>query len=569
MLSIYSALPLVLLLSNHHGVQGNDFSDEMLREYLDEDMNCPPGPLEGWPHTEPFTYTPEAQLEYTNMINEDMQTQYQLLNQLVYGAGGGIHQTEIARPEGSTTGYYTGVTHIQHVNDENLVTFFFSAGRHDGGTNTYFTIDTSNDNPFVGVQELYIDKEDIQPWTWVSTDTVQDDNEVYHYVLFSGGSSGGIVGPSKLYIFQEDINGQLMLPPSVEWIEDTSILPGAARFCLLTDLGDIYDKDDNLVSSARTPDIIITGTGGLYIYSKQQQDDKWKLVRSIVIQANCALFFIASDQNCVDDLTAAYLGVEVLDGYLIIGGRTRSRNAGTGFMEGAPSISYDYRKDEIVQRFSDGGQTVSVALLDGKSKVLLGTGSESDLSGEPNLSYDVTFEGEMTYMRGRTTKTTSRSRASPTSTPSKAPSRAPSEVLTLELELSDTQLAFGMPLEYTPFEFVDTVPVSSEKYFVVPTPGNTKTRQVLPFKIDGDVPDLVLEVNSGQTCNIYYRTMANETASKVLPLLGSEGIDTFDEDGMVYYARAGDALLIGDKLYIILANFNGNNTVYSFSTDVF
>ena len=271
-----TALPVLLLLSNHHHVHGNDFINEvaathraadeayntMLREYLDEDENCPPGPPEGWPHTEPFSYTPEAQLEYTNMVNEDMQTQYQQLNQLVYGGGGGIHQSQIARPEGSTTGYYTGVTHIQHVNNENLVTFFFSAGRHDGGSNTYLTIDKSDENPFVGVQELYIDEEDIQPWTWVSTDTVvQDNNEVYHYVLFSGGSSGGIVGPSKLYLYREDSYGDLILPPTNAWEEDVSILPGSARFCLLEDLGDIFAEDGNLISRAGTPDLIISGTG--------------------------------------------------------------------------------------------------------------------------------------------------------------------------------------------------------------------------------------------------------------------------------------------------------------------
>ena len=104
---------------------------------------------------------------------------------------------------------------------------------------------------------------------------------------------------------------------------------------------------------------------------------EWKLVRSIIIQPNCDAFFIPSDQTCVDDLTAAYLGVQKLDGYLIIGGRTRSRNAGAGLTKGFPSISYDYQNDKIVQPFSDGGQTVSVALLDDKSKVLLGTGSQS------------------------------------------------------------------------------------------------------------------------------------------------------------------------------------------------
>jgi len=599
MLSIYSAaLPILLFLSNHHHVQGNDSFSEiaanhraadkayntMLREYLDEDENCPPGPPEGWPHTEPFSYTPEAQLEYTNMVDNDMQTQYQQLNQLVYGAGGGIHQTEIARPESSTTGYYTGVTHIQHVNNENLVTFFFSAGRKDGGSNTYSTINKSDENPFDGVQELYIDEEDIQPWTWVSTETIVDEGEVYHYVLFSGGNSGPEISPSKLYIYQEDSHGDLILPPTVAWEEDVSILPGPARFCLVEDLGDIYGEDDNLVSRAGTPDLIVTGIGGVFIYSKQQQED-WKLVRSIIIQPNCDLFYL-SDQTCVDDLTAAYLGVQKLDGHLIIGGRTRARNAGAGLTEGFPSISYDYRNDKIVQLFSDGGQTVSVALLDGKTKVLLGTGSETGLSGEPNLSYDVTFDepeehrhrylnetyvNGTSYVRGttKTTKTTQRSRNSPTSTPSKAPSKAPSEDLLLDLTLSDTQLAFGMPTEYTPFEEVDFVPVSSEEYFIIPSPGNTKTRQVLPFKIDDDTPDLVLEVNSAQTCNIYYRPDEDMPASKVLPLPGSEGVDTFDEDGIFFFARAGDTLLIEDTLYVILAVFNGNNTVYSFSTDVF
>ena len=78
--------------------------------------------------------------------------------------------------------------------------------------------------------------------------------------------------------------------------------------------------------------------------------------------------------------------------------------------------------------------------------------------------------------------------------------------------------------------------------------------------------DLILEINSAQTCNIYYRTMANETASKIMPLPGSEGRNNQDE---YYYTRAGDALVIGDQLYIILAQYNGNNTVYSFSTSVF
>ena len=130
-----------------------------------------------------------------------------------------------------------------------------------------------------------------------------------------------------------------------------------------------------------------------------------------------------------------------------------------------------------------------------------------------------------------------------------------------------------MPTNYTPFQLVSPIPVSSKEYFIVPAPGNTKTRQVLSFRVGGDDTDdttggadLVLEINSAQTCNIYYRRAGNETASKVMPLPGSEGENDYDR---YYYSRAGDALVVEDQVYIILTQFNGNNTVYSFSTDVF
>ena len=80
-----------------------------------------------------------------------------------------------------------------------------------------------------------------------------------------------------------------------------------------------------------------------------------------------------------------------------------------------------------------------------------------------------------------------------------------------------------------------------------------------------DAADLVLEINSAQTCNIFHRATRNDMA-KVFQLPGSEGVNT---DNEMYYARAGDTLVVEDQVYIILAQYNGNNTVYSFSTDIF
>ena len=251
--------PLLLLFSITVGIATSSSSSsistyqslqqqyyELLASYEDDDINSPPGPTNGWPHTQPYTTTHNDLISYNNLLEQRMYVTYQQEYFAVYGNNNDehmLHISQIGRPQGSTTGYYTGVTHFTHVNNKDLITFLFSAGRHDGGTNTYFTIDTTNKNPFSGVQELYIDEMDVSTWTWVSSYTVDNEDEVYHYALFSGGSGGGRVGPSKLYIFQEDSGGQLMLPPSVEWIEDTSIVFGAARFCLLTDLGNIYNTN--------------------------------------------------------------------------------------------------------------------------------------------------------------------------------------------------------------------------------------------------------------------------------------------------------------------------------------
>ena len=595
-------------LSSYQSLQQQYY--ELLASYEDDDINSPPGPINGWPHTQPYTTTHNDLVSYNKLLEQRMYVTYQEEYFATYSSDNNknehmLHISQIGRPEGSTTGYYTGVTHFQHVNNKNLITFLFSAGRHDGGSNTYFTIDTTEKNPFSGVQELYIDEKDVSTWTWVSSYTVIDNDEekVYHYALFSGGSGGGKVGPSKLYIFQEDTDGQLILPPTVEWIEDTSAINGAARFCLLTDLGNIYNTnkkgDIELVSNKEMPDIIISGTGGLHIYSKQQGED-WKLVRSISIH------------NDLNDDTSAFVGLEYLkdERHLVIAARTKWSNRGQEF--NAPTLIYDYQNDKIVQELSSNGQTVSVALVDNKSRLLVSAGGQSGYTGQPNLMFDVSYiDGiEEVVMeevvndnnttdqpwRGRFLKQIEqyqrRNRAdsmivtwneeeSESSLLTHFQAKEESEKKDIEgiesyskatLELSDTQLVRDMPVDYTTFDYIDPVPVSSEDYFVIPSPGKTRTRQVLPFQLTNNITDtsisvdLILEINSGQTCNIYYRTMVNETATKIMPLPGSEGRNNQDE---YYYTRAGDALVIGDQLYIILAQYNGNNTVYSFSTSVF
>ena len=412
------------------------------------------------------------------------------------------------------------------------------------------------------------------------------------------------------------------------------------------------------------------------------------------------------------------MGVEALDDrYLFIGARASwSRNAGREFK--APSLVYDYQKDEIVQKLPGNGQTISVSLLDNDTHVLIGAGGQAGYSGQPNLLFDVTYEEytkefviDMIYDKGKdededydykeeeededffllqewdqvnvqqfledillfliprtaTTKekeedeqadevngqeprrllrtssdtmpfsysyntviwdeeggdsqeqqscsvcssglsVNSDTPVGSTGTtcgtlladaanvkegnaqcmalvaalskccPTKPPTIPSQDVYTedetqpnadnmvVSLVLSETQLVDDMPLDYTKYFRVDSSPAKNQNY----SPGKTRTRQVLSFTIDNNVSDgkadLVLEINSAQTCNIFYRTMVNETASKVFQLPGSEGVKTDNES---YYARAGDTLVVDDQVYVILAQFNGNNTVYSFSTDVF
>lgn len=336
--------------------------NHLIASLYDSDEEDPPGPPV---HTQPFTTTETEQLVYSEMIEEDLYAQYQEQYFQAYGGKEAhkLHITPIARPENSTTGYYTGVTHFHHVHSSDLVTFLFSAGRHDGGTNTMLTINTTKEgNPFEGAQETFINATDISTWTWASAHTVVGNTgNVQHYVLFSGGVGGGKTGPSKLYVFEENPNGSLE-PPKVAWEEDTFNSAAApARFGILADLDDIYVDGTQMSAHGEIPCIIITGTNGLDIHSSLNGTE-WNQVRSI-------------HTSDFDNDVGAYLGVACLGKYLIVTARALwGPNVGKVF--NAPNVVYDYVNDVVVQEFSPMGQKISAAVLDDGARVFIGAGGQ-------------------------------------------------------------------------------------------------------------------------------------------------------------------------------------------------
>jgi hypothetical protein len=202
------------------------------------------------------------------------------LVELGSGSGSGIVQSFIERPDNATSSWYTGVSHFRHVNNPNLFTFVFSAGRHDGGTNTQTTVDLSKPgNPFSHASETFVgDEEEGSTFTWASTFTKSSGRNVKHYALFSGGSSaGGFIGPSKLYSWKETADGTLQ-PEVLEWVESPEVQPNSARFGQLVDLGDVVNADGARVSSSGSFDIVITGTGGVDIYSSSYDGRRSHLI---------------------------------------------------------------------------------------------------------------------------------------------------------------------------------------------------------------------------------------------------------------------------------------------------
>ena len=109
-------------------------------------------------------------------------------------------------------------------------------------------------------------------------------------------------------------------------------------------------------------------------------------------------------------------------------------------------------------------------------------------------------------------------------------------------------------------KIVDWTPTSPKDYFAVLESGLTKTRLVKSFSLLG--LEVVLEVNSAQPCIVYARESNSAHSHKMLPLPGSEG--HIDEKYGGVFARGGDLIMIDGTVYVVLANFNGNNKVYSF-----
>ena len=219
--------------------------------------------------------------------------------------------------------------------------------------------------------------------------------------------------------------------------------------------------------------------------------------------------------------------------YLVISSRARWKVARENELPDAPCLVYDYQKDTVLQTFSWGGQSVSVAAIGDGSQILLGNGGQAGISGQPNLLYQIQ-------------------------------ERNGGENDDIDLELSDVQLFKGESTLYVPLERVDPTPDS--EYYSVPRSDITKTRQVKSFPLSDDLSsseEIVLEVNSAETCNLYYRKN-EDYVSMILPLPGSEGYISEVYGGV--YARGGDVLMLGDQVFVVLANYNGNNTVYSFDS---
>ena len=272
--------------------------------------------------------------------------------------------------------FHTGVAHFQHVHQPTLVTFVFSAGRHEPtGTCTFMTVDFScgTPNPFVAAVPRPVDAGGRRgTYTWVSTATTEHAEEdgisVTHYALFSGGNShdptGRITMQSLLYAWHERADGSLE-DSRLLWVEPSGDR-APARFCLLADLGALYDTSSGSSKGARRRqlsykgniDIVITGYLGINIYSRpsatliaagrQSRGEEWVLSRSLSLPPPGA-----RDSSGVAYSGVAHLGAVLyaLPGAtepscLIVGTRSEwsaGRHGERPWQGNAPSLVYDFR----------------------------------------------------------------------------------------------------------------------------------------------------------------------------------------------------------------------------------
>ena len=62
-------------LSTYQSLQQQYY--ELLASYEDDDINSPPGPTNGWPHTQPYTTTYNDLVSYNNLLEQRMYVTYQ------------------------------------------------------------------------------------------------------------------------------------------------------------------------------------------------------------------------------------------------------------------------------------------------------------------------------------------------------------------------------------------------------------------------------------------------------------------------------------------------------------
>ena len=141
------------------------------------------------------------------------------------------------------------------------------------------------------------------------------------------------------------------------------------------------------------PDIIISGLGGIDIYSQTGGEGDWKLVRSL------PLVNAFSSDNLAG--ASSYVGVALVDDQrLAISSRSRWNITDQGLTPDSPCVLWDYTSDKVVGTFSSNAQTVSVDYLHENSQILVGAGGEADYSAQPNLFLDIMGKDDasMIYM---------------------------------------------------------------------------------------------------------------------------------------------------------------------------
>ena len=278
-------------------------------------------------------------------------------------------------PDDDYDPFHTGVAHFQHVHRPQLVTFVFSAGRHEPtGVNTYTTVDLSDESsshPFAAAVPRAVDPAGRRgTYTWVSTATTEHGPEaggaVTHFALFSGGNShdpaGRVTMQSLLYSFEERADGSLdPAGARLLWVEPHSDR-APARFCLVADLGALYDGDGRQLSHPGNVDIVVTGYCGINIYSRPSAaapgagaapsglEDDWVISRRLSLPEPGAVAPSGAPYTGVAHLGAV---VHTLPGQtepscLIVGTRSEwhaGRHGERPWQGNAPCLVYDFRCD--------------------------------------------------------------------------------------------------------------------------------------------------------------------------------------------------------------------------------